>query len=72
MFATCPSLQRMSATGFAFSFSLANCQLSGAQLDAIYTALPSVSGQTITVSGNFGTATHDPTIATTKGWTVTA
>jgi hypothetical protein len=29
-----------------------------------------VVGQTITVTGNYGTATHDPTIAQNKGWTV--
>jgi surface protein len=72
MFVNCNSLSKMQATGFNFTFSLASCKLSGPQLDAIYTALPTVSGQTITVTGNWGTATHDPTIATAKGWTVTA
>jgi len=72
MFLDCNSLSKMQATGFNFTFSLANAKLSGPQLDAIYTALPTVTGQTITVTGNWGTATHDPTIATAKGWTVTA
>jgi hypothetical protein len=30
-----------------------------------------VNGQAITVTGNFGIATDNPTIATAKGWTVT-
>lgn len=53
------------------SFSVESCKLSGAALDEIYTSLPTVVGQTITVTGNFGTATHTPSIATAKGWTVT-
>jgi surface protein len=72
MFLTCRSLSRVEAKEFNFTFSVANCKLSGAALDEIYTNLPTVVGQTITVTGNYGTATHDPTIATGKGWTVTA
>jgi surface protein len=72
MFLTCRSLSRIEAKEFNFTFSVANCKLSGAALDEIYTNLPTVVGQTITVTGNYGTATHDPTIATGKGWTVTA
>jgi hypothetical protein len=72
-FSTCPSLARVRATGIDISVSFANCKLSGAALDEIYTNLSSTgSGKTITVTGNYGTATHDPTIATGKGWTVTA
>jgi hypothetical protein len=55
------------------SFSLANLSLGPDALDEIYTNLPSASGsRTITVTGNWGTVDHDPTIATGKGWTVTA
>ncbi len=55
------------------SFSLANFSLGPDALDEIYTNLPTASGsRTITVTGNWGTAAHDPTIATGKGWTVTA
>jgi hypothetical protein len=46
-------------------------QLAAAQLDEIYTNLPTVTSKTITVSGNWGTAGDTPTIATAKGWTVT-
>jgi len=44
--------------------------LSSAALNEIYTNLATVTGQTITVSGNYGTTGDDPTIATAKGWTV--
>jgi surface protein len=71
MFLNCNSVARNQAQQFNFTFSVANNKLSGAALDEIYTNLPTVVGQTITVTGNFGTATHDPTIATGKGWTVT-
>jgi surface protein len=71
MFASCNNLARIEAKDFRFSFSVATCKLSAAALDEIYTNLPTVTGQTITVTGNWGTATDDPTIATAKGWTVT-
>ena len=70
MFLTCSSLTRIQAKDFRFSFSVANCKLSATALNEIYTNLPTVTGQTITVSNNWGTATDDPTIATAKGWTV--
>jgi len=70
----CPSISRIQATFPAGqSFSLANLSLGPDALDEIYTNLPTASGTpTITVTGNWGTAAHDPTIATNKGWTVTA
>jgi hypothetical protein len=56
------------------NISLANLSLGPDALNEIYTNLPTASGspRTITVTGNWGTAAHDPTIATNKGWTVTA
>jgi surface protein len=71
MFANCQSIARIEASDFRFTFSVANCKLSAVALDEIYTNLPTVVGQTITVSGNYGIAGDDPTIATAKGWTVT-
>jgi surface protein len=71
MFNTCPSLSRIQAKNFRFTFSVASCKLSATALNEIYTNLPTVTGQTITVSNNYGTASDDPTIATAKGWTVT-
>jgi hypothetical protein len=71
MFATCSSLARIEAKNFNFTFSVASCKLSATALNEIYTNLPTVVSQTITVTGNYGVATDDPTIATAKGWTVT-
>ncbi len=71
MFGSCNNLARVEAKDFRFTFSVANCKLSAAALDEIYTNLPTVTGQTITVSGNYGIAGDAPTIATAKGWTVT-
>ena len=45
--------------------------MSNTELNAMYTALPTVTGQTVTVTGNYGTASDNPAIATAKGWTVT-
>lgn len=71
MFYGCYSLSRVKTTGFSYTFSVANCQLSATALNELYTSLSTVTSQTITVSGNYGTAADDPTIATAKGWTVT-
>lgn len=66
-----PNVSRVQATGLRFSISFGQCRLAGAQLDEIYTNLPTITAQTVTVTGNWGTATDTPTIATAKGWTVT-
>jgi hypothetical protein len=69
-----PSLAKVEATGIAINVSFANCSLSAAALDEIYTNLADLTGltgQTITVTGNYGTAGDDTTIATNKNWTVT-
>ena len=71
MFTSCNSLARIQAKNFRWTFSVANCKLSATALNEIYTNLPTVTAQTITVSGNYGTATDNPSIATAKGWTVT-
>lgn len=52
------------------SFVIKNSYLTAAALNAVYTALPSVSGKTIWVTGNPGVTGDDPSIATSKGWTV--
>lgn len=70
MFATV-NLAYIGMTGHKYTFSVANCSLSADALDTLYTNLATVVGQTITVTGNYGTAADDPTIATAKGWTVT-
>ena len=71
MFYFCASLSRIEAEGFRFTFSVLNCKLNATELNAIYTRLPTVTGQTITVTGNYGRASDNPSIATAKGWTVT-
>ena len=70
----CSSLARAQISGMRFSFSVASCKLSAVALNEIFTGLPTVTGQTITVTGNYGInqAGYNPTIATAKGWTVTA
>ena len=71
IFTSCNSLARIEAKNFRFTLSVASCKLSGTALDEIYTNLPTVTGQTITVTGNYGTESDNPSIATAKGWTVT-
>lgn len=66
----CYSLSKMTLP-LKFSFSVAYAKMSAAALNAMYTALPTVTGQTVTVTGNYGTVTDTPSIATAKGWTVT-
>ena len=71
MFYNCPSLQSVVLTGLTRGVSVASASLSSAALDALYTSLGTAAGsQTITVSGNYGTTGDDPSIATSKGWTV--
>jgi len=68
-------ISRIRATFSAnVNISLANLSLGPAALNEIYTNLPTASGspRTITVTGNWGTTSHTPSIATAKGWTVTA
>ena len=73
MFSDCPSLQSAALAGTAQNISYSGCKLSGPELNLIYGRLASgVSSKTITVTNNWGTATHTPSIATAKGWTVTA
>ena len=62
---------RIQAFGARFTHTIANNTLSGAALDEYYTGLGTVTGQTITVTGNYGTTSDTPSIATAKGWTVT-
>jgi len=71
-FTGCQSLESVLIVGSRYSMNFASCSLSSAALDAIYTNLGTAAGaQTITVTGNYGTTGDTPSIATTKGWTVT-
>ena len=72
MFYGCSSLVKATCANTKVSIDYSNCKLSATQLNDIYTNLASgVASQTITVTGNWGTASDNPTIATAKGWTVT-
>ena len=73
-FAATPSIKRIQAIGIKVSISLINSTFSGSNLNEIYTNLANLTSlptQTITVTGNYGTATDNPAIATAKNWTVT-
>jgi surface protein len=71
-FATsCNSLANVAISGIKTSVNFSNCQMSATTLNTLYTNLSTVVGQTITVTGNYGTTSDDPTIAQNKGWTVT-
>jgi hypothetical protein len=67
----CFSVKRHRGTGARFTHSIANCHLSNTALNEYYTNLPTVTGQTLTVTGNWGAATSTTSIATAKGWAVT-
>jgi hypothetical protein len=70
-----PNVSRAQISGMRFNISLINMKLSAVALNEIFTGLPTVTGQTITVTGNYGTSqtgVYNPSIATAKGWTVTS
>jgi len=69
-FSNCSNLSSLRSVRFKISFSIASAKFAGAQLDQVYTDLPTATA-TITVTSNWGTATDTPSIATGKGWTVT-
>lgn len=71
IFNGCNSLARILMAAFKYTFSVSGCRMSAARLNELFTNLPTVTGQTVTITGNFGAATCDRTIATAKGWTVT-
>lgn len=73
-FSRAPSLSRFRPIGItAAPLYFNNCNFSASGLNEIFTNLGTVTGtKVISVTGNPGTATCDKTIATAKGWTVTA
>ena len=55
IFASCISLARIEAKEFKATFSVANCKLSAPRLEEVFTNLARpATGQTITITGNFG------------------
>lgn len=69
-FSSTQRLSKSAVTVLRFSHNYTSCKLSKIRLEEIFTNLPVVTGQTITISGNYGAATCDRTIATAKGWAV--
>lgn len=72
--AACASVRSFAASGIVMSFSLAGGKLNRAALVAVFNALGTAVAQTITITGNYGSASlsaGDLLIATAKGWTVT-
>lgn len=72
---TSSDLRVVRIPGAKLTINVAHNKLSAAALNQLFTDLASgVSAQTITVTGNMGINEpgYDPTIATAKGWTVTA
>ena len=74
MFQDCYSLTQAALSGTSKTISYASCYLSQAALVDVFNGLSSgVVGQTITVTGNPGTASltvAEKAIATDKGWTL--
>jgi len=74
MFFSVTTLKQFKATGVSKSIDFSGCNLSKSALVEIFTNIATVTGQTITITGNPGASlltTQDREIATNKGWTIT-
>jgi len=75
IFRSCSSLASAPLSGTAISISYAGCNLARDEIVAIFNGLATVTGQTITITGNWGVANltdADRKIATDKGWAIAA
>ena len=73
MFAGCYSLSTAALLGTSTNISYQDCRLSRQALVDIFNGLATVTGKTITITGNWGAqylTTQDRNIATNKGWTI--
>jgi len=73
MFYNCYSLGSAPLQGTLINHSFASCKLSRDELVAIFDGIGTVTGKTITITGNWGIAAlsaADRAIATGKGWTI--
>ena len=70
MFYNCWSLTSNLMTRTKVDVSVAGEQLSASALNTLFTNLGTVSGKTITITGNPGAGTCTQSIATGKGWSV--
>ena len=66
---SCYSLSKLTLP-LTQTFSIINAKMGASALDAMYTALPTVIGKSVIVTGNYGTASDTPSIAIAKGWAV--
>jgi surface protein len=66
----CAQLTQNLMHGAVRNLDLSNQNLSVAELNRIYANLGRVEGKTVDVTGNYGTAGHDPSLAASRGWTV--
>ena len=64
------ALNRIKATGIACSFTIQAAGLTADALDELMTNCATVTGKTMNLRNNPGSADCDTTIATNKGWTV--
>ena len=70
---TCPSLGAAPLSGPVVNISFANCKLARDEIVAIFQGLGTVTGKTVTITGNWGIAAlseADRDIARNKGWTI--
>ena len=71
IFWNCNSIQRCRLEGLTIGFDISNNQMSATALNEMFTLLGTANGaQSITITGNYGAATCDQTIATAKGYTI--
>ena len=73
MFNGCVSLGAAPLQGTVIDHSFAGCKLARDELVAIFQGLGTVTGKTITITGNWGVpylSAADKAIATDKGWTI--
>jgi len=73
MFYYCYSLGAAPLQGTVIDHSFASCKLGRDELVAIFQGLGTVTGKTITITGNWGVpylSAADKAIATDKGWTI--
>lgn len=74
VFYNCTSLRSAVITGLNQTFSYVNCELAREELVDIFNGLATVSGKTLTITGNWGVAglsVAEKAIATDKGWALT-
>lgn len=71
-FSNCNSLSKVEAVGIKQTCTFLSAKMSATELNNLFTNLDTVTAKTITVTSNYGAATCNTSIATSKGWTVTA